>query len=166
MELNILQALKWLVHPPTAWNFIQEYLNALGNVLSIDSKTIETILGASQKQTEAAVRDCSLVSVKQSSIALACILNSLSSLECLDSNKVSTIISHISTISGKSVDTPEIYKARESLTKTCQGVSKPLTNKLLNVKNQISDSSPRKLEKGGMSPVSISWHNRISRRHP
>jgi len=83
MEYAILQAIKWRVNTPTALAFVRYFLDLLPDKI-LDKATKMAAYDLTINQTEFAVRDYKFVTMKQSAVAYASLMNSLESL-CIDS---------------------------------------------------------------------------------
>lgn len=82
MEMEILKTLSWLVHPPTAADFISQLLILLPS--DTHRHTRHKLFEISRYTSELAVCDPYFVEHHKSSIALATILNTLEDEICLD----------------------------------------------------------------------------------
>jgi len=80
LELEILQALKWRLTPPTAHVFVRQYLEFLGPFKVFDDTQKEAIRELSMMQIRLAVRDYKFIMVNRSVLAFASILNAIESL--------------------------------------------------------------------------------------
>lgn len=80
MELRILNALQWRVHPPTAISFLEIFLSLVPNTM-LNPEAKDTINELSKFQIEVSISYADLVGVNASTIALASLLNSL---DCFD----------------------------------------------------------------------------------
>lgn len=83
-ERVLLAGLHWNLHPPTALSFVRHYLDLIPSA-SMDNDMKDTALMLAKLQTELATRDCSLVSVRASTIAFAALMNSFDALGMSDS---------------------------------------------------------------------------------
>jgi len=107
-EMEILTALQWRVNPPTALAFVRRFLHIIpsyaaktttSNSTSTSTSTMnDTIYNLSQIQTELSLRDNRLLTVRNSTIAFASLMNSLESISCLDRQTIELIGCHISNI--------------------------------------------------------------------
>lgn len=79
MELEVLKALKWRLHPPTAMLFVNIHLNLIHSD-EIDCVTRAVLLELSEVQIEASLSEYAFVSEKQSKVGLAALLNAADSL--------------------------------------------------------------------------------------
>merc|ERR1740139_2008742 len=75
-EIELLSALEWKMHPPTAFNFVH-YLLSLLPPSTIHNSTRKFLVHNSCRQTAIASMDYSFVTYNSSTIAVASILNSL-----------------------------------------------------------------------------------------
>jgi Cyclin, N-terminal domain len=84
MERRILSALHWHINPPTTSCFVREYVNILMARLQLseqDQERLEAVLNLIQKQIRTASDDCSLMGLPSSTIALAALMNAITTLE-------------------------------------------------------------------------------------
>jgi len=158
METTILCALNWFVHPPTAVSFINESLRSLPS-LPLHSEDLAAIVDLSRRQTFLAVRDFSFVSLKQSSIAVAAIVNSLSTVSNITGPARSTILSHISEVTGINLRSPEITQARDML-RQCWEKSRVSPGGLMSQPgNNSGRHDAEKMCQGSDSPICVSRHS-------
>ena len=73
MELNILQSLKWLVHPPTVVDFTSLLLTFLPSPVPMPTR--RQIFDTSRYLGELSVCDPNFIEVPKSTIAFAAIIN-------------------------------------------------------------------------------------------
>lgn len=106
MELRILKALTWLVNPPTTLSFIRQFLELLPPMLMQQEMKV-TLYDISRFQTELAVADYSLMAISPSTIAYACVMNSLQSL-CMDRNALGFVSSILSESARINIYSPEL----------------------------------------------------------
>jgi Cyclin, N-terminal domain len=91
MERRLLNGLGWKLHPPTALCFARSYLELVPSMkMNQDMKDTAFIL--CKVQTELAVRDCSLVSVRASTVAFASLMNAFEALGMMDSPSGSSMV--------------------------------------------------------------------------
>lgn len=83
MEREILSALKWRMHPPTAMSFVRSMLDLLPESC-LDNDQIDLILELAHIQTEQAVTKHEFVSIKASTLAFCAIMNALENLNLTD----------------------------------------------------------------------------------
>jgi len=156
MELTMLNALQWLVHPPTSVDFIKKFLSSISPFLQLE--TVSVVQEMSIAQTELTVRDYSFITTKQSCIAMACIMNSLHSIDGISEALQTHVLSKISQISGIKLESRDISDARKTLQQSWEISGRPSVMKILEAKQktfgQDSDSSDRST----LSPVSVSRH--------
>lgn len=74
MEYRMLSAIQWRVNPPTAIAFIHHYLDLIPNHI-VREEARESLLELSKLQAEVAVSDADFISVNESTIALASLIN-------------------------------------------------------------------------------------------
>jgi len=156
MELTMLNALQWLVHPPTSVDFIKKFLSSISPFLQLE--TVSVVQEMSIAQTELVVRDYSFITTKESCIAMACIMNSLHSIDGISEALQTHVLSKISQISGIELESRDISDVREMFQRSWEISGRPLVVKILEAKQktfgQDSDSSDRST----LSPVSVSRH--------
>lgn len=109
MELEILNALQWHVHPPTSISFAREMLSLLpdDSLTPTQRNTVEQI---STMQLELAVADYDLIAVKPSTIAFCSIMNAIESI-ALDPKAIaciSCVLSSAIGIDGNDEDITEL----------------------------------------------------------
>lgn len=78
MELQILQALKWRVHPPTAQSFVLNFLDIVSGT-TLDSHTREVVLNLAQYQIDASLVHYEFCVTQASRIGAAALLNAAES---------------------------------------------------------------------------------------
>merc|ERR1712032_1410858 len=100
MEFTMLSALNWRVNPPTALSFIRQFLDIINSLVSINSITMKNVYDLSQIQTGLALKDSRLITVPNSNIAFAALMNSLKSISTFDRQTIEFIGCHISKITG------------------------------------------------------------------
>jgi Cyclin, N-terminal domain/Cyclin, C-terminal domain len=83
MERRLLKGLDWKLHPPTSLCFARYYLELIPS-LKVKQDMKDTAFILCKVQTELAVRDCSLVSVRASTIAFASLMNAFEALGVMD----------------------------------------------------------------------------------
>jgi|UniRef100_A0A8J9WZT6 hypothetical protein len=79
MEQTILQALKWRVNGPTLLGFVAHFVALLPE--SVHPAIAETIFDYARYQTEIAIAEHVLVSIKPSEVALAAVLNAIEGMD-------------------------------------------------------------------------------------
>mmetsp|Transcript_12381 Transcript_12381/g.25686 ORF Transcript_12381/g.25686 Transcript_12381/m.25686 type:complete len:328 (-) Transcript_12381:105-1088(-) len=79
MEQIILQAIKWRVNGPTVLAFVAHFLALLPSAIHLS--VAESIMEYARFQTELAVAEQSLVTLKPSEVALAAVLNGVEGLD-------------------------------------------------------------------------------------
>ena len=84
MERRLLTGLEWKLHPPTSLCFARSYLELVPS-LKMNQDMKDTAFILCKVQTELAVRDGSLVSVRASTIAFASLMNAFEALGMMDS---------------------------------------------------------------------------------
>ena len=104
MEAAILSAIGWKMNPPTALAFGHHFLALLPQD-AITNDEREMVLDAMKSQTEAAVKDCSMMDVEASTVALAALANALpaTSLSDADEAKFLDILGKLSKVEIHSV---------------------------------------------------------------
>ena len=103
MEKLILNSLKWQIHPPTYFTFIEYFIKLLckryytrhNNNAAIIEEEKQEIKRLSLLQAEAAVYNLSFSQVQPSFIAIASILNSIQSYDNNDNSNNNAIIAHV-----------------------------------------------------------------------
>jgi len=155
MESSMLNALKWLVHPPTAVSFINECLRAVP-FPTMDGQTFDAIISIARSQTELAVVDDSFITTKQSSIALASIVNAMNILETIPRSVRSIILDHISQVTEIDINCLDILRAREMLQVSWEKSIQPILLKVFNESHESSGYGSEAPERGSMSPVCVS----------
>jgi len=88
MEKHIISALKWRMSPPTAFTFLNYFLELFSGS-HMPSLVKENIMALSQQQIDYAVKDYSFTSYKPSSVALASVMNTIDLLR--SSNSISDL---------------------------------------------------------------------------
>jgi hypothetical protein len=92
MELTILTALQYRVHPPTPTSFVQSYLDVLATTMLIpslmDPLCRRTVMEISAKQVQEAVSLNQFALVPASVIGYCCLVNSLEATGVLDDTDV------------------------------------------------------------------------------
>jgi hypothetical protein len=79
MEVTLLRALKWRVNPPTSWDFMHKLMSIIpSDLLTKDLR--QTAVDLALLQTEVAVANYELVTVRASIIAYSTLVDSLESL--------------------------------------------------------------------------------------
>jgi hypothetical protein len=85
MEITLLRALKWRVHPPTSWDFVHKLMSLIPlDLLTKDLR--QNTVDLALLQTELAVADYECVTLRASIIAYSAIVNSLESFGLDDSS--------------------------------------------------------------------------------
>jgi hypothetical protein len=79
MEVTLLRALKWRVNPPTSWDFVHKLMSLIPSDL-LTKELRQTAVDLALLQTEVAVANYELVTVRASIIAFSALVNSLESL--------------------------------------------------------------------------------------
>jgi len=103
MEYEVLQRLRWHVHPPTAQLFVKHFLF----FLSVEEHELHDL---AQFMIELSVMDYFFVSYKPSEIAMAALLNSMERLGYKDNSPINNPVSRFI-----DVQSPAIFACRERL---------------------------------------------------
>lgn len=150
MEYAILQAVDWRVNTPTSLAFVRHYLDLLPSKV-LDKATKSIAYDLCLNQTEVAVKDYKFVTVKNSTAAFVCLMNSLESL-CIDSKTydyVSRILARVIDVDASSRPVSDMQ------TYLYPHVSDHLCEDMPNSAMQGSKSSPRRVDhRFGLSPCS------------
>lgn len=162
MERMLLSGLKWNLHPPTSLSFIRLYLNLIPSA-TMDQDTKETAFILAKLQTELAVRDCSLVAVRASTIAFAALMNSFDALgltesasgsftvHCFVSKVASCSLAHKAAVYDEGVICPIQNRLYQAIAKqTNVGMefappSAPMTPKQSKPTNNACEHTPRSI---------------------
>jgi len=80
MELRMLQAIQWRMHPPTSSAFVRHYLDLIPNDI-VDSNTRKVILELSQIQINSSLSYYEFCTEKASQVAFAALLNAVESVD-------------------------------------------------------------------------------------
>jgi len=91
MERQILSALKWRVNPPTSVSFVRQMLLLLPDGL-LTTRQRTTMEEIATLQTELAVGDYNLITVKPSTIAYCSVVNALESVHSLEPKTVAYMV--------------------------------------------------------------------------
>jgi len=83
MEFAILSALQWRVNPPTSLSFVRKFLDLIPADV-VDDNARATSYEVTKYQTELAVNEYDMVSVRASTIAYCSLMNSLESVGTID----------------------------------------------------------------------------------
>jgi hypothetical protein len=131
MEYDILIALNWKVNGPTPLQFV----NYILELLPPSAESIAPVLYAhSHFQTELAAGDYAFVpNLRQSSIALASILNSLCVVEQCDPIQLDECIQLVRSISNSldlDIDSPKVHAIRGRLLKSFTDCNRSKSNVL------------------------------------
>ena len=119
MELEILDAIQWRMNPPTALSFINNFLALLPKGIMKQSDR-DVVHGLAKFQIELAVHDYSFVTVSQSTLAFAAVMNALETVACAETLDVMNLIAKISSIDMQSNSVTEL---RDKLYQVINGVS-------------------------------------------
>ncbi|CAB9520264.1 G1/S-specific cyclin-E1 [Seminavis robusta] len=105
MELHVLAALQWYLHPPTAVAFVREYLNLLPHSVSDAMK--EKTASLCEPQIQTSVMDYSLINAKASTVALFSVMNALKvqGMDPVLLGHIGSLLSYASRIDHESVRT-------------------------------------------------------------
>lgn len=155
MEKDILNALKWMVHPPTSVSFIHECFRALPS-LPLHPETFAGIVELSRAHTELAVRDYAYVTLKPSSIAVASVVNTLGMLDCIPSTLRETVLSHISQVTEIDMNSSEILEALSMLRKSWEKSRRTDMVSIVQTSYVSSEYCTEKTHGGSSSPVCVS----------
>lgn len=158
MEKDILNALKWMVHPPTSVSFIHECFRALPS-LPLHPETFAGIVELSRAHTELAVRDYAFVTLKPSSIAVASVVNTLGMLDCIPSTVRETITSHISQVTEIDLNSPEILEALSMLRNSWEKSRRTDMVSIVQTSYVSSEYCTEKTRGGSSSPVCVSRYS-------
>jgi Cyclin, N-terminal domain len=103
MELLIVSALQWYLHPPTAVAFVREYLNLLPPNVSPTMQ--EQTLRLCEPQIQTSVIDYSFLTAKASTVALFSVMNALKvqGMEPVLLSHIGSLLSYASRIDHESV---------------------------------------------------------------
>lgn len=103
MELNVLAALRWYVHPPTSLTFVREYLRLLPP--SVSQQTKEKTLKLCEPQIQVSVVNYNFVNAKASTVAIFSVMNSLKVLgmDPVLLSHIGSLLSYASKIDHESV---------------------------------------------------------------
>ena len=103
MELLIVAALQWYLHPPTAVAFVRQYLELLPATVS--SAVKERTLRLCEPQIQMAVMDYYFINVKASTVALFSVMNALKvqGMEPVLLSHIGSLLSYASRIDHESV---------------------------------------------------------------
>ena len=110
MEWRMLQALQWRVNAPTPLAFVREYLSLLPSSI-VGQDVQDQLLSLAKIQTELAVVDYNLVTIKPSSIGFAALMNAVDVLGLSVAVIRQVILSHGHHV----VDMPEVFRIQSSL---------------------------------------------------
>lgn len=148
MEAKILGAVNWRVNPPTSLAFVRELMNVLDHYQIIESETSEAVTELAQFQTELAVLNSDLITVRASTIAYAALMNSFESLKVEEDTiqKVGAILSSALNIDRKNDD---VQKAQSALYQSVvkQPEDEPLARRPKSTSNQKRSASPRSVSR-------------------
>jgi len=98
MERKILSALEWRVNPPTALAFVREFLEIIPSFAPTNGTTMNGVYELSRIQIELALRNNRSITIKNSTIAFASLMNSLNSVSNFNTQTIELIGCHISKI--------------------------------------------------------------------
>lgn len=103
MELHVLAALKWHVHPPTALAFVREYLQLLPSSVSQPMK--DKTLSLCEPQIQVSVLDYNFLNARASTVAIFSVMNSLKvlSVDSVLLSHIGSLLSYASKIDHESV---------------------------------------------------------------
>eukprot|EP00568_Trieres_chinensis_P008532 CAMPEP_0183294874 /NCGR_PEP_ID=MMETSP0160_2-20130417/3035_1 /TAXON_ID=2839 ORGANISM="Odontella Sinensis, Strain Grunow 1884" /NCGR_SAMPLE_ID=MMETSP0160_2 /ASSEMBLY_ACC=CAM_ASM_000250 /LENGTH=312 /DNA_ID=CAMNT_0025456257 /DNA_START=33 /DNA_END=971 /DNA_ORIENTATION=- len=117
MEVRMLVALQWHVHPPTSSAFISHFLLLLPTDILSESELAQ-ILEFSKHQAEVAVNEYYFVPIKSSIIALAAISNSLEMLLTHDDATLSNYVQRLENIASIRSFSSEFLEVKSKLLET------------------------------------------------
>lgn len=103
MELHVLAALNWHVHPPTVLAFVREYLNLLPPSVSQSMK--DKTVALCEAQIQVAVMDYAFLNARASTVGIFSVMNALKILG-MDSvllSHVGSLLSYASKIDHESI---------------------------------------------------------------
>lgn len=130
MEQKILHAVRWRVNPPTSLSFVRQYIKLLPQEF-LDEETKTTLYDVTKFQSELAVADYTFISIPQSSVAYASLMNALESM-CLDNTLFGCICSILSQAADIDVRSHALafvqVKLCEAVTRQAQAGADPLMN--------------------------------------
>jgi len=176
-ECDILSALKWRLHGPTTFAFVEYFLALFPDTTVGHSSAWELLLEVSRYQTELAVGEYYFVTTKPSIVAIASILNGLHKIptEVLSRFERVRFLCALSDVAGMNVTSSEVYHARKYLAacylRSCgehlwEGIGTRVTQDVPQEYDQmISDDEAFDLNfHAGISPVCVSRDLEISDR--
>lgn len=114
MEMAILRALSWKMHPPTAYSFTKHILFLLPYT-SVNMDTRYDILELTRFLTELSVIDYYFVMHRQSVVAIAALLNSMEAIPSVSESAIADLKMELQRLPGLYPDRPEVEECRQRL---------------------------------------------------
>jgi Cyclin, N-terminal domain/Cyclin, C-terminal domain len=119
VELEILDAIQWRMNPPTALSFINNFL-ALVPESTMSQSDRDTVYSAAKFQIELAVHEYSLVTVDESTLAFAAVMNALETVACAGTMDIMIMIAKVSSID---IHSHLMTESQDQLYQVVNGVS-------------------------------------------
>eukprot|EP00540_Astrosyne_radiata_P015197 CAMPEP_0116853444 /NCGR_PEP_ID=MMETSP0418-20121206/17917_1 /TAXON_ID=1158023 /ORGANISM="Astrosyne radiata, Strain 13vi08-1A" /LENGTH=187 /DNA_ID=CAMNT_0004485849 /DNA_START=1 /DNA_END=564 /DNA_ORIENTATION=- len=115
MEMAILRALSWHVHPPTTFCLARHFLHILPSAAACSPAAKHDILELARFLTELSVIDYFFVTKRASSVALAALLDAMDTLGSIDHATRRDFLCQLKRLNDFDPEDPEIEQCRHRL---------------------------------------------------